>query len=59
MFRRFGLCLVVLGALAAVPLASAAFPAPYALQGGAGVLSNDGSMHFVPSAAGGRRSCAR
>jgi hypothetical protein len=53
MFRRFGLYLVVLGALAAVPLASAAFPAPYALQGGAGVLSKDGSMHFVPSAAGG------
>jgi hypothetical protein len=53
MFRRFWPYLAVLAALAAVPIASAAFPAPYAMQGGAGVLSNDGSMHFVPSAAGG------
>jgi hypothetical protein len=52
MFRRFGLCVVVIGALAAVPSASAAFPAPYAAQGGKGVLSNDGSMRFVAVGAG-------
>jgi hypothetical protein len=53
MFRRFGPYLAVLAALVAVPVASGAFPAPYATQGGAGVPSNDGAMHFVPSAAGG------
>jgi hypothetical protein len=52
MFRRLGLCLVVLAALAGVPVASAAFPAPYAAQGGKGVLSNDGSMRFVAIGAG-------
>ena len=40
MFRRLGLFLTVLAALAVVPAASAAFPAPFALQGGQGVLSN-------------------
>ena len=44
--------LVVLAALAVVPAASAAFPAPYAAQGGNGVLSNDHSMRFVAIGAG-------
>jgi hypothetical protein len=47
MIRRLGLCLVVLGALIVVPGASAAYPGPYAVQGGNGVLSNDGSLHFI------------
>jgi hypothetical protein len=47
MFRRLGLYLVVLGALIVVPGASAAYPGPYAVQGGDGVLSNDGSLHFI------------
>jgi hypothetical protein len=52
MFRRLALCLVVLAALAVVPAASAAFPAPYAAQGGNGVLSNDHTMRFVAIGAG-------
>jgi hypothetical protein len=52
MFRRLGLCLVVLGALAVVPSASAAYPAPYAAQGGNGVPSNDRAMRFVAIGAG-------
>ena len=47
MFRRLGLYFTVLGALAVVSAASAAYPAPFALQGGQGVLSNDGSIRFV------------
>jgi len=47
MFRRLGLFLTVLGALAVVSVASAAYPSPFALQGGQGVLSNDGSIRFV------------
>ena len=47
MFRRLGLYLTVLGALAVVSVASAAYPSPFALQGGQGVLSNDGSIRFV------------
>jgi hypothetical protein len=47
MFRRLGLYLTVLGALAVVSVASAAYPAPFALQGGQGVLSNDGTTRFV------------
>ena len=47
MFRRVSLVLAVLGALAAVQVASAAFPSPFAAQGGEGVLSNDGSLRFV------------
>ena len=47
MFRRLGFYLTVLGALAVVSVASAAYPAPFALQGGQGVLSNDGSIRFV------------
>jgi hypothetical protein len=52
MLRGLGLCLVVLVALAVVPSASAAYPAPYAAQGGYGVLSNDRAMHFVAIGAG-------
>jgi hypothetical protein len=52
MFRRLGLSFVVLVALAVVPAASAAFPAPYAAQGGNGVLSNDHLMRFVAIGAG-------
>jgi hypothetical protein len=52
MFRRLAPCLVVLAALAVVPAASAAYPAPYALQGGNGVLSNDHTMRFVAIGAG-------
>jgi hypothetical protein len=47
MFRRLGFCLTVLGALAVVSVASAAYPSPFALQGGQGVLSNDGSIRYV------------
>ncbi len=47
MFRRVGFVLVVLGALAVVQVASAAFPAPFAAQGGEGVTSNDGALRFV------------
>jgi hypothetical protein len=47
MARRVASCLVVLAALAAAPAAFAAFPGPYAVQGGQGVLSKDGSLRFV------------
>jgi hypothetical protein len=47
MSRRLGLFLTVLGALAVVSVASAAYPSPFALQGGTGVLSNDGSTRYV------------
>jgi hypothetical protein len=52
MSRRLGLFLTVLGALAVVSVASAAYPAPFALQGGQGVLSNNSAVRFVASAAG-------
>jgi hypothetical protein len=52
MFRRLGFCLTVLGALVVVSAASAAYPSPFALQGGQGVLSTDGSIRFVAAAAG-------
>jgi hypothetical protein len=47
MARGLGSCLVVLVALAVVSTASAAFPGPYGLQGGKGVLSNDGTLRFI------------
>lgn len=47
MVRRLGFCLVVLVALAAAPTAFAAFPGPYGLQGGQGVLSTDGTVSFT------------
>jgi hypothetical protein len=53
MVRRLGSCLVVLVALAVVPSALAAFPGPYGLQGGKGVLSSDGTLRFVATTAPG------
>jgi hypothetical protein len=50
MVRR--LVLVAVLALAAVPAARAAYPAPFAVQGGAGVLSADGSLRFVAAKSG-------
>jgi hypothetical protein len=47
MFRRVGFVLVVLGALAVVQVAAAGGSAPFAAQGGEGVLSTDGSLRFV------------
>jgi hypothetical protein len=47
MFRRLGLVLTILGVLAVVPAALAAYPTPYAAQGGEGVLSKDGSLRYV------------
>jgi hypothetical protein len=47
MSRRLGLVLVVMGALAVVPVALAAYPTPYAAQGGEGVMSKDGSLRYV------------
>jgi hypothetical protein len=52
MFRRLALYFLVLGALAVVPSATAAYPAPFAAQGGKGVLSKDGSLRFVATGAG-------
>lgn len=52
MFRRLTALLVALGALAVVPLALAAYPAPFAAQGGDGLRSLDGSLRFVASKAG-------
>ena len=52
MVRRLGLYLVVLGALVVVPGASAGYPGPYAVQGGDGVLSTDGSLHFIAFGSG-------
>jgi hypothetical protein len=47
MVRRSVLLLVTFAALIVVPSALGAFPAPYAVQGGDGVLSSDGSTQFV------------
>jgi hypothetical protein len=47
MVRRLGSCLVVMVALAAVPAAFGAFPGPYGIQGGKGVLSYDGTLRFT------------
>jgi hypothetical protein len=47
MARRLGSLLVVTAALAVVPAASAAYPAPFAVQGGQGLPSLDGSVHYV------------
>jgi hypothetical protein len=52
MVRRSALLLVALAALAFVASAFAAYPAPYAVQGGDGVRSSDGSMRFVALKAG-------
>jgi len=47
MVRRLASLFAIVGALAIVPLASGAYPAPFAVQGGTGLLSVDGSVHFV------------
>jgi hypothetical protein len=52
MVRRLGSLLVLVGALALVPSASAAFPGPMAVQGGTGLANLDGSLHFVAFKAG-------
>jgi len=52
MSRRLGLVLVVAAAAIAVPVAFAAYPSPYALQGGQGVMSKDGSIRYVAVGAG-------
>ena len=52
MFRRLGIVLTVLGVLAVVPVALAAYPTPYAAQGGEGVVSKDGSLRYVAVKAG-------
>lgn len=52
MSRRLGLVLVVVAAAVAVPAAFAAFPSPFAQQGGEGVMSNDGTTRFVAYGAG-------
>jgi hypothetical protein len=52
MVRRFGLCLFALAALVVVPSAEAAFPGPYAVQAGQGVLSPDGSQRFLALGSG-------
>jgi hypothetical protein len=50
--RRLGLCLVVLVSVVAVPAVLAAGPAPFAAQGGAGVLSRDGGLRYLALRAG-------
>ena len=52
MVRRIGILLVLAGALALVPSASAAYPGPIAVQGGSGLPSLDGSVHFIATSAG-------
>jgi hypothetical protein len=47
MVRRLGSLLVVVGALTVAQSAAAAFPAPFAVQGGQGLPSLDGSVHYV------------
>ena len=52
MVRRLASLFVVLGALALPAIASAAYPAPFAVQGGAGLPSLDGSVHYIAQTAG-------
>ncbi|HXY80449.1 MAG TPA: hypothetical protein VEH55_03690 [Gaiellaceae bacterium] len=52
MFRRLAVLLAAVAGLALVPVAFAAYPAPFAVQGGSGLLSLDGSVHFVAQKAG-------
>ena len=47
MIRRLGSLLVVVGALAVVSAASAAYPTPFAVQGSTALPSADGSLQFV------------
>jgi hypothetical protein len=52
MVRRLGSLLVVLGALALPAAASAAYPAPFAVQGGTGLSNLDGTVHYVAQKSG-------
>ena len=52
MVRRLAPLVAVAAALVAVPAGNAAFPAPYAVQGGSGVLSADGAMRYLATKAG-------
>jgi len=52
MVRRLGFLLVLVGALALPAVASAAYPAPFAVQGGAGLPNLDGSVRYVAQSAG-------
>jgi hypothetical protein len=52
MVRRLGFLFVLAGALALPGVASAAYPAPFAVQGGAGLPNLDGTVSFVALKAG-------
>jgi hypothetical protein len=58
MTRRLAPLMLVLGVLAIVPLAYAAYPVPFAAQGGEGLLSKDGQIRFVAVRSGGGTSTA-
>ena len=58
MTRRLAPLVLVLGVLAVVPLAYAAYPVPFAAQGGEGLLSKDGQIRFVAVRTGGGQSTA-
>jgi hypothetical protein len=53
MARRLGSLLVLVGALAVVQAASAAYPTPFAVQGGTGLPGLDGSVQFTAAKSGG------
>jgi hypothetical protein len=53
MVRRLGSLLVLVGALALPAIASAAYPAPFAVQGGGGLPNLDGSVRYVAQTASG------
>ncbi|MDX6472844.1 MAG: hypothetical protein QOK22_1660, partial [Gaiellaceae bacterium] len=53
MLRRFVFALIALSALSAAPAAAAGGPMPFALQGGAGVVSPGGDMRYVAVATNG------
>jgi hypothetical protein len=52
MVRRLGSLLVLVGALALPAVASAAYPAPFAVQGGTGLANLDGSVRYLAQSAG-------
>jgi hypothetical protein len=52
MFRRLGFLLVLVGALVLPSIASAAYPAPFAVQGGQGLSNLDGSVRYVAQSFG-------
>ena len=47
MARCLAVLVLAVGVLAAVPSANAAYPVPYAQQGGDGLLSKDGTIQFL------------